>query len=342
MRNEMKSAFGGNKKLIVNIVGLLILFFAFAGTSFAVTYSTSVRLQQPSTPTNKDTFNITFVALDTNPSQVVTVQCQKKGPGDADFVNFGSPITLSNGGNTDNCQTSSGILNQNATYQFRVIANGSSNPTSNTVSVDFNNSTPGTPVNYNKEKPDNCTYKISFRTANDSGKTIKVVLYRSTDTNFSVDSGHQVNTLSIGSDTDGSMTDNVSPNCNTTYYYVIRAFDVYGNGSGVVGDSSVTTTTVNPTTTTSGAAQGAIPVGGTGGGQVLGEGTKAAEKGVLGTESAKPSPSVASRPPAKISQNPVAQSANWVFTHKKISLLVLVVLGAIAFYLYRRFGKRVE
>ncbi len=342
MLNEMKSAFGGRNKInkfIVKIAGLLtllILFFALAGTSFA---ATSVRLQQPASPTNQDTFNITFVALDTNSTQTVTVQCQKKGPGDGDFVNFGSLFSLPNGGNTDNCQTSSGILNTNGTYQFRVIANGSGSQTSNVVSVDFNNSTPGTPVNYNKTKPDNCTYKISFRTANDSGKTVKVVLYRSSETSFSVDSAHQVNTLSIGSDTDGSMTDNVSPNCSTEYFYVIRAFDVYGNGSGVVGDSSVTTTTVIPTTTQ---VQGAIPVSGQGEGQVLGEGTKAAEKEVLGTESAKPSPSVVSEPTAKVSKNPLTQSANWVFTHKKISLLALVILGGVAFYLYRRFGKRVK
>lgn len=323
------------KKLIVNIVGLLILFFAFAGTSFA---ATSVRLQQPANQTNQDNFTITFVALDTEPTQAVTVQCQKKGPGDADFVNFGSLITLSNGGNTNFCQANSGIVNQNDfTYQFRVTANGSAgNVQSNIVSVKFNNQTPGTPVNYNKTKPDNCTYKISFRSANDSGKTVKVVLYRSSETSFSVDSAHQVNTLNIGSDTDGFMTDNVSPNCSTEYFYVIRAFDVYGNGSGVVGDSSVTTTTVIPASNAAGATiQGAIPVGGAGG-QVLGEGTKAAEKEVLGTESAKPT---ATPKKEEVGQNPVATATNWVLGHKKISFLTLLVLGAIAYYLYRRYKK---
>lgn len=323
-------------KIIVSLLSLLTLLFVTVGTSYA---ATSVRLQQPQNQTNQDNFTITFVALDTNPDHPVTVQCQKKGPGDADFVNFGSLITLSNGGDTNFCQANSGIVNQNDfTYQFRVIANGSSsNVSSNIVSVKFNNQAPGTPVNYNKTKPDNCTYKIEFRTANDSGKTVKVVLYRSTETSFSVDSGHQVNTLSIGSDTDGSMTDNVSPNCNTTYYYVIRAFDVYGNGSGVVGDSNVTTTVVNPTTTE---AQGAIPVGGTGGGtgSVLGEETGiGTSKEVLGTESAKPS--VSPSETARITQNPVAQATNWVLTHKKISLLTLLVLGAIAYYLYRRYKK---
>ena len=320
-------------KLFTKILLGVLAVFLFAGTSFAAT-ATSVRLQQPENPTNKDTFNITFVALDTNPNQPVTVQCEKKGPGDADFVNFGSLIPLSNGGNTDVCQVNSGIVNTAGTYQFRVTANGSSTVQSNVVSVDFNNSAPGTPTNYNKTKPDNCTYKINFRTANDSGKTVKVVLYRSSETSFSLDSAHQVNSLSIGSDTDGFMTDNVSPNCSTEYFYAIRAFDVYGNGSGTVGDSNITTTIVNPTTTQT---QGAIPVGGTGG-SVLGTGTKTGvEKEVLGeaTKSAAPTPATSKL--SKVTRNPVADSVNWVLTHKKISLLILVLFGAIAYYLYRRY-----
>jgi hypothetical protein len=319
-----------NKNIIVKLLALLILFFAFAGTSYA---ATSARLQQPTSPTNQDTFNITFVALDTDSSQSVTVQCEKKGPGDANFVAFGSPIILSNGGNTDVCQVNSGIVNQSgSTYSFRVTASGSSTVQSNSVSVDFNNQTPGTPVNYNKTKLDDCTYKISFRTANDSGKTVKVALYRSADLNFSVDSGHQVNTLNIGSDTDGSLTDNISPNCTTTYYYAIRAFDVYGNGSGIVGDSSVTTTTINGPTTNP--AQGAIAVGGAevSGGAAGGQPTKE----VLGTESAKPTVA-----PAKT--NALLNALTWPLGHKKISLLVLIIiLAPIAYYLYRRFGKRVK
>lgn len=320
-------------KLLTKILLGVFAVFLFAGSSFA---ATSVRLQQPANPTNQDSFSITFVALDTNPDQAVTVQCQKIGPGDVDFVNFGGLINLSNGGNTDVCQVNSGIVNQNDfTYQFRVLANGSSsNVESNIVNVKFNNQAPGTPVNYSKTKPDNCTYKISFRTANDSGKTVKVVLYRSTETSFSLDSGHQVNTLSIGSDTDGSMTDNVSPNCSTEYFYVIRAFDIYGNGSGVVGDSNVTTTTVNPTGTEQ-QGQGAIPAGGS----VLGAGTGGGDrKEVLGSESAENDELDASKEVLS-GQNPVTNATNWVLTHKKISLLVLIIVALIAYYLFRRYKK---
>lgn len=319
-------------KIIVSLLSLFTLLFVTAGSANA---ATSIRLEQPASPTNQDSFNITFVALDTDSTRAVTVQCYKKGPSDGSFVSFGPLITLSAGGNTDNCQVGGGLLNQNGTYQFEAIASGTSNPTSNIVNVDYNNSTPGNPYNYSKSKPDECTYKITFRTANDSGKTVKVALYRSNETSFSADSGHQVNSLSIGSDTDGSMTNNISPNCTTTYYFAIRAFDVYGNGSDVVGDSSTTTTVVNPTIT---GQQGAI-AGGTGENIIGGEtGGKGGE--VLGTESAtaKPSPT----PTAQL--NPITQAINWImYGHKKVTAAALGLIAiaiAAGYYFYTRKFKK--
>jgi hypothetical protein len=329
MLNKMKSVFGENKIFTKILLGIFAIFL-FSGTAFA---DTSIRLEQPETQTYKDAFDITFIALDTNPSQAITIQCQKKGPSDADFVNFGSSVTLSNGGNTDICQVNPSIVNQNGfTYQFRVIANGStSNVLSNSVNVKFNNQTPAPPEGYNKTKLDNCTYKISFRTGNDSNKTTKVVLYRSSETSFTIDSGHKVNAIDIGSDTAGSITDNISPNCNTTYYYAIRAFDAYGNGSDSRGDSNVTTTVVNPTTTE---VQGAIPVTTINVGQekeVLGEEelgaeTKGTEEVLGATKSAGPSIT-----PTVVKIN----TPNWILTHKKISLLALFILACVGVALYR-------
>lgn len=318
-----------NKILTKLFLGVLAVFL-FTGTAFAAN-STSIRLEQPKSPSNEDTFNITFVALDTNPSQAVSVQCLKKGPTDADYVVYGSTINLSNGGNTDNCQVSGSIMNQGkGTYYFRADAVGSTSVSSNIVSVDFNNSEkPGAPEGYSKSKPDDCTYKINFKTANDSGKTIKVVLYRSTETTFNVDSAHQVNSINIGSDTDGSITDNISPNCNTTYYYAIRAFDNYGNGSDPRGDINTSTTVINPTTTTE--TQGAIEVSG---GQVLGEKEVSSEaaKEVLGEEETEKG----------VLQETVSDTTNWIMTHKKISLLILVIVVGTIFSLYRRLKKRVN
>lgn len=312
------------------MLGVLTVFL-FSGTTFAAN-STSIRLQQPKSPANEDTFNITFVALDTNSSQPVSVQCYKKGPTDAGFVTFGSAINLTNGGNTDVCKVEGYVMNQGkGTYSFEAIATGSTTPTSNIVSVDFNNTNgPAAPENYNKSKPDSCTYKISFKTGNDSGKTVKVSLYRSTETTFNIDSGHQVNSINIGSDTEGSMTDNISPNCDTTYYYAIRSFDTYGNGSDIRGDSNTTTTTINATTTTQ---QGAIQVEE---GQVLGE------KAGIATDAAKEVLGETEEVNMETSQNPVSSSASWIMSHKKISLLILVVIIGTAFSLYSRYKKKVK
>jgi hypothetical protein len=319
-----------NKIFTKIILGICVMFL-FTGTAFAAN-STSIRLQQPKSPTNEDTFKITFVALDTNPDQAVNVQCYKRGPTDADYVTFGSVINLTNGGNTDICQVEGSIMNQGVgTYSFKVIAAGSTNVTSNIVSVDFNNSEkPGAPEGYSKSKPDDCTYKINFKTANDSGRTIKVVLYRSADATFNVDSAHQVNSVNIGSDTDGSMTDNISPNCSTNYYYAIRAFDIYGNGSDPRGDANTSTTIINPTTTTQ--TQGAIEVLG---GEVLGEKEVSSEaaKEVLGEDKTIEK---------NVLQESTASIMSWIASHKIVSAVILIILIGTLLSLYRYYKKRVE
>jgi hypothetical protein len=205
--------------------------------------------------------------------------------------------------------------------------------TSNTVDVNFNNASPETPINYSKTKPDNCTYKITFRTANDSGRTTKVVLYRSDSASFTADSDHVVNSIGMGSDADGSMANNISPDCDTTYYYAIRAFDAYGNGSGLTGDNNTTTTVVNPTTVTT-AEQGAIPVVGQGEGTVSEQQATGSAKEVLGETKNKVE--------TNVSQNPLSDAINWIFTHKKISLIILVIVVGAALSLYLRFQKKSE
>jgi hypothetical protein len=305
-------------KIIVSLLSLTAILFVFAGSANAA--SISVKLQQPANQMGQSNFDLTFVALSTDPTLPITVQCEKKGPGDSDFVSFGSPIVLSNGGNTDKCHTDSGIVNQSGqSYSFRVLANGTP---SNVVSVDYNSDSPGVPGGYNKTKTDACTYRISFHTADDSGKTVKVVLYRSTNPNFTMDNGTKINSIDIGSNVDGHMDDNISPDCNTNYYYAIRAFSAFGNASGVTGDSSTQTVNSN---VTGAPAQGAIPV----------VQLAKANKEVLGqaTQSAKPTPVVAK-------PNVVIGSVNWVVNHKKISLAILVILiGLISYYLYRK-GKK--
>ncbi len=218
------------------------LFFMFAGQVFAAVPTLSVRLEQPKSPTGNNTFPITFVALSTDSDQV-TVKCFKKGPSDGVFSQFGSTISLAVGGDTGKCEVNSSVVNQKGTYQFYANGNnGTENISSSIVSVDYDNEGPGTPTNYSKDKILSCQYKIKFRTSDDGGKTTKVELYRSDNTSFTADSGTRVDTRSMGSNTDAEFVNGI-PDCNKTYYYVLRAFDNAGNGSGIIGDSNVTVVT---------------------------------------------------------------------------------------------------
>lgn len=273
------------------ITGLFTLFamLAFVGQVFAAN-PLHARISAPYSPTNQTDLSINVVVLDQNQSPSISVQCfwrKSGGPWNA----LGAVHTVTPGGNnTANCKTSSNEIHDDGTYDFYAsVTDGTNGMDTQVVSVNFTRSGPGTPTNYSKDKTTSCNYKISFRTADDGGKTVKVEVYRSTNTSFSADSGTKIGQVSIGSNTDGSYNDNV-PDCNATYYYAVRAFDSAGNGSGVVGDSQ--TVTVTTTTTGAAGAAGAIPAGT--GGNILGIGTPDGSTGasgaILGEASGSPTP----------------------------------------------------
>lgn len=249
-----------------------ILFMCTASAINAAAFTT-IRISIPQDKINTNSFRIGFVTLDSE-ERALTVQCFKKGPSDASFIPFGSPIVVQPGGNSGFCNVDSSVVGQSgANYQFRASAKAAGDPEvySQTVGTSYSNQGPGTPFNYNKEQA-GCTYKIRFRTANDGGKTKKVEIYRSENTSFTADNGTKVGEVLAGSN-QSKLFEN-TPECGKRFYYVIRAFDDFGNGSGLTGDSevTVTTTTTNTTTTsttqttTGGGAQtgGAIPVQGGG------------------------------------------------------------------------------
>ncbi len=254
-------------KHFVRLSILILLFCLVASHAHAAT-NLSIRLGQPKTPTNLNTFNLSFVVLDTL-ERGTTVRCFKQGPGDVGFIQFGADIVIApNAGNNGNCAASSSVVSANGTYQFKTEAiAGSDDVFSEIVVVNYDANLPGTPTNYSKGKIDSCTYQIKFRTADDSGKTVKAEIYRSSDTSFNLDSSNRVQTVAVGSLTDVSVND-VVPDCAKTYYYAVRAFDGFGNGSGPVGDSGITVVITGGTTgTTTTAAGGAA---GAGQAQVLG------------------------------------------------------------------------
>ncbi len=268
----------------------------------------NAQIAAPKSPTNQTDLTINVVVLDQNQVPSISVQCywQKNG---GSWNALGAAITVIPGGNnTANCQTSSNQINEDASYGFYATAtDGTNNATTQTVSVNFTRNGPGTPTNYAKNK-NNCAYQISLRTADDGGKTVKVEVYRSTNTSFSADGSTKIGQISVGSNTDSSYTDN-PPDCGANYYYAIRAFDAAGNGSGVVGDSQSVTVATSVSRATG--TVGAIPAGTNG--NVLGAetgtsaGQSAGEAGVLG----EATPSAVTPAPAQPANAAGNRTAAW-------------------------------
>lgn len=312
---------------------LLVSTYAYAAPNL------SIQIEQPQSPTNLNNIKINFVALDiaNNP---ISVTCFKKTPDDAGFVQFGSVITLSAGGNTSNCEVTDAIINKDGTYQFYAHAiAGSETVDSSTVSVEYKTSGPGTPINFSKTKSGDCQYKITFKTADDSGRTSKVELYRSDQTKFDTNSGTRVGSLSIGSNQEGSFTNDIS-DCNKTYYYAIRAFDSAGNGSGVVGDSIDKITTIaGPAAQTQAASTGvggAIAVSNNASQVVNPSSTESTTSGEVQGEST-PSGEVQAAEDAQQEEEAAKVKAN---TGRIIGgILLLIVAGIVAYFAYRRFSK---
>lgn len=259
------------KKLIILSIAVLSA-LALTGRVYAAK-NVSVRIQQPKSPVNQNNFNVSFVALDLQ-GRTVTVKCFQKGPSDGAFSQFGSTQTFADGGNSGNCAVDSSVMNDGeGSYAFKVEATAGDGSGDNfddeTTTVTYDTSGPGDLRDYSKNKTNACEYTIHFKTANDSGATVKAELYRSDAVPFNADNGSRIQVISIGSDEAKNVTD-TPPDCSKTYYYAVRAFDAAGNGSALVGDNVSTITVINPTGSP---AQGAIPVSGSGlaaGGSVLG------------------------------------------------------------------------
>lgn len=233
------------------------LFFSLIFTAFALGFTASplqaadpslfIRLQDPKAHVNTTDLDLKFVTLDIS-ARPITVKCFKKGPTESTFSQFGGDIAVTVGGNSDQCNLAS-VISTPGTYQFQTKAYaGADVAESNTVFFDYQNSTPGTPGEYSKSVLDNhCDYTIKFRTANDEGRTVKVEIYRSTNPAFAADNQSLVHSIDVGSDQYREINNSV-PDCSKTYYYAIRAFDIYGNGSGVIGDTVVKTVVSGDTT----------------------------------------------------------------------------------------------
>ncbi len=333
------------KKKIKYFAKSFVIMLAFALTMFAgrSVYASelSVRLSEPKTPTKNADFKLVFTVLDlTESGSPITAKCfYKKNLGDG-WTQFDTDKAVTAGGNTESCQVNSGIINVSGqTYYFKATAtNGSASDDTELqglVSVTFDNRDPGTPTNYSKNKISSCQYKISFKTADD-GMTTRVEIYRSESTTMALDGSTRVGDVTVGPNTESSYTESV-PDCNKTYYYVIRAFNVAGNGSGPIGDS--VTITSSTTGTTLGEVSGAIPVtnvtlpGGAGGsGQVLGE-----EKDASASPTQKPE-----EVDVMGASDTASKVGSFVSKNKYYILGILAVIIAVSVYVFIKKKKEID
>lgn len=315
-------------KVISNLFLSLIFLLLVVGRADA---AISVRLDQPKSPTNQNNFKVTFTALDTD-GDAVSVKCFKKGPSDGAFGQFGGDVAIAAGGNAGSCPSVSSFVSTEGTYQFYAEAQGGSDSaTSSTISVDYKTTGPGTPTNYSKDKISSCVYRIKFKTADDGGKTVQVRLYR---TDSTTSEAAQVDTVSIGSNTEGQF-ENTIPDCGKEYFYALRAFDSAGNSSGLVGDSISVTTSSTTTTTVAaptGGAGGAIPLR-AGQGQVLGEATEEKQE-VLGEE-ATPSGAPIQAEEQKEQKKPLEKDG-FLSPRNILTGAVVVAILALIYLWYRK------
>jgi uncharacterized repeat protein (TIGR01451 family) len=244
--------------IIIFLISLFTLIPAKSAFAFQ-SENIFIGLENPISPTNQDNFNIAFTTLDIL-NRPLTVKCFKINP-DFSEVQIGVDIAVKPGGNSGNCLLENNRLSESGkTYYFYAIASsGGESYRSDSVVVDYNTSGPGTPAYYQKDKEGTCRYKISFEASND-GKTNRIDIYRSDLTKFIADSGSKIGEVGISPGQKGSFTDVNVPDCQKTYYYVIRAFDSAGNSSGLTGDFQTIYTTTQTSSDTTGSVVPAIPL----------------------------------------------------------------------------------
>lgn len=262
-----------------------------------------IRAEKPAVAAN-GSFTLDFVTLDTDQSGAITVKCQVKKPGDADFTTF-QTIPVQVGGNSGQCSVGSAELPDDGTYVFRVTAtSGSEVATSKESPVAYDTIFPGKPKSIDKSYRHDCVNHVVLRTADD-GQTSKVEVYRSSHEDFVADASTLVHTAAVGPNATYAY-DDVRPDalCGKKVFYAVRAFDDAGNASPVrEEDISETnhvtvyedTTAAGSVTLTPGAAGAGTGVEGAGSGSetVNGtvEGAQAGEQGAVeGAETASGGP----------------------------------------------------
>lgn len=233
------------------------------------------------------------------------------------FTNFGPAINVPT--NPGGCivQVDSSVVNDQTNYSFKVNVDGSD---SSTTSTTYDISGPSPVSGYYKETAGTDTFRLHWRNPSDSDFA-KVIIYRGVTPDFSADSGHEIAQVLGGANSDMTFENHV-PDPTKTNYFSIRAVDMAGNSSSLVGD--VTTTTATPTPS----------AGGTGTVQVLPK-----EQGTGGSVLSKET-SASAEPTAEPLSTTQAKAAPFGLSRNKIiGIGALAILLGLAAYFFTRRGK---
>lgn len=245
------------KKLIVSIVLSLSLLTISRSSLLAI--SDHVEIADLPTYTKSDNFAISYSAFS---ESSVSVKFYFKKDGGS-YEPFGPTFTTPSG----KVDVTGTQVSEQTKYFFKVELNGA---TMDETSVIYDISGPSAVNDYNKETLSPTHVKLTWRNPNDSDFW-KVIIYRSTSSEFTADDNTKV--AEIVGPRDGVMSwEDAGQEAGKTYYYAIRAVDVAGNGSSLVSDQGASV--LGASTTTTSTTEGTVtllPDDGVGGGQVLGD-----------------------------------------------------------------------
>lgn len=220
--------------VIVTTLLLGIGAFTKPTPTYAVAEKVEVKIGMPQSPTNKDSFNISFVALNLT-GDPIEIKCYEETKG-----LFATYIA-----ERGNCPVDDTIITTSGTYKFYVTAKtGSTTAQSSTVTVVVDLDMP-TPITSYTKTQGPCSYILTFTTGNGS----KVQIFRSTVQPFIANASTLIKELSVLPNQNVTYTD-IVPVCDQEYFYAIRTVDTVGNPSVIVTDAIVKTVQAPPTTTT--------------------------------------------------------------------------------------------
>lgn len=231
-------------KIILTLLGVLVLPFILVQKVSAVTAQISIT-KLPAY-INYQGFKLSYSAIANNPA-AIQVQFYSNKEGGA-YSAFG-PVLPGASGQVAVDAGQIGESDKKYCFKVEMVVGGS---VSDETCTTFDQTPPGEPGSYSKEKVNPNYYIIRWHTPNNDDFS-RVFVYRGTEEGFNADGSHKIAEVGGAKDTDAKWEDN-GLDGTKDYYYALRAVDFAGNSSSLVGDRGTVagTSTTSTTTPTSG------------------------------------------------------------------------------------------